>query len=47
MIGISYEECVRFMNKEFHSIVRYDRGGKIKILDPIALEKIASEVMRS
>jgi CRP/FNR family transcriptional regulator, cyclic AMP receptor protein len=47
MIGISYEECVRFMNKNFSSIISYDRGGKIHILDPIALEKIASEEMDS
>lgn len=46
-IGISYEECVRFMNKNLSSIVSYDRGGTIHILDPIALEKIASEVMES
>jgi CRP/FNR family transcriptional regulator, cyclic AMP receptor protein len=47
MIGISYEECVRFMNKNFQSIIRYDRGGTIHILDPIALEKIASEAIES
>lgn len=40
-IGITYEECVRLI-KSLKSVVAYSRGGKITILDPEALEAVAS-----
>lgn len=40
-IGITYEECSRLM-KGLQRTVRYERGGKILILDGDALEAIAS-----
>jgi CRP-like cAMP-binding protein len=40
-IGITYEECVRLF-KKIKSIVSYNRGGKITVLDWEKLEAIAS-----
>ncbi|MGJ3246413.1 MAG: Crp/Fnr family transcriptional regulator [Elainellaceae cyanobacterium] len=40
-IGITYEECVRLF-KSLKSVVDYQRGGHIQILDLEALEAIAS-----
>lgn len=40
-IGITYEECVRLI-RGLKSVIRYKRGGKITIIDPKALNKIAS-----
>ena len=40
-IGITYEECVRLI-RGLKSVIRYKRGGKITIIDPKALDKIAS-----
>jgi CRP-like cAMP-binding protein len=39
-IGITYEECVRLF-KQFHSVLSYQRGGKITVLDWQQLEAIA------
>ncbi|AFY65031.1 Crp/Fnr family transcriptional regulator [Geitlerinema sp. PCC 7407] len=39
-IGITYEECVRLI-KRLQAVVRYQRGGKIQILDLAVLEAIA------
>ncbi|HEY9726370.1 MAG TPA: Crp/Fnr family transcriptional regulator [Chroococcales cyanobacterium] len=40
-IGITYEECVRLF-RSIQSVVSYSRGGKITLLDPKALDAIAS-----
>ncbi|QDL10342.1 Crp/Fnr family transcriptional regulator [Brasilonema octagenarum UFV-E1] len=40
-IGITYEECVRFM-KSLKSVIAYSRGGKITILDAKKLEEVAA-----
>lgn len=40
-IGITYEECVRLMNKDLRAIVSYQRGGTITILDAAALDAIS------
>ncbi|NJK65349.1 MAG: Crp/Fnr family transcriptional regulator [Microcoleus sp. SU_5_3] len=40
-IGITYEECVRLF-KKIKSVVSYNRGGKITVLDWKKLEAIAS-----
>lgn len=42
-IGITYEECVRLVNRDLKHVIRYERGGKITILDAIALENLASQ----
>lgn len=42
-IGITYEECVRLF-KSLRSVLAYGRGGKITVLDPKALEVIATGV---
>lgn len=39
-IGITYEECVRLF-KQLHGVVSYRRGGKITIIDQLALNAIA------
>lgn len=39
-IGITYEESVRLF-KQLHGIVSYRRGGKIMVIDELALTKIA------
>jgi CRP-like cAMP-binding protein len=40
-IGITYEECVRLIGS-LKSVLIYKRGGKITVLNPKALDKIAS-----
>ncbi len=40
-IGITYEECVRLF-KQLQSVIAYDRGGKILLLDRVKLDAIAS-----
>lgn len=40
-IGITYEECVRLF-KQLQSVVSYQRGGKITVLNPARLEAIAA-----
>jgi len=42
-VGITYEECARLVKKDLGTIVSYQRGGKIAILDATALEAIATE----
>jgi CRP/FNR family transcriptional regulator, cyclic AMP receptor protein len=39
-IGITYEECVRLF-KQLHEVVSYHRGGRIILLDPDQLARIA------
>ncbi|MBR8832550.1 MAG: hypothetical protein DSM106950_00520 [Stigonema ocellatum SAG 48.90 = DSM 106950] len=39
-IGITYEECVRLFN-QIQTIVTYQRGGKILVLDRLTLDAIA------
>ncbi|WP_299489028.1 Crp/Fnr family transcriptional regulator [Acaryochloris sp. IP29b_bin.137] len=41
-IGITYEETVRLMGQKLNPILAYQRGGRITILDAIALDAIAS-----
>ena len=38
MVGISYEESVRLVNKELNGLVKYERGGTITIKDAAALQ---------
>ena len=42
MIGITYEECVRLVNKELHEILTYQRGGIITLQDEAALVALIS-----
>lgn len=43
MIGITYEECVRLVNKRLNTMVEYSRGGVITILDAGGLGAIAAD----
>ena len=45
MVGITYEECVRIMKKDFQDAIMYQRGGQITITDLAALEQIISGVV--
>jgi CRP-like cAMP-binding protein len=40
-IGITYEECVRLF-KQIQTVVTYQRGGKIVVLDRAKLDAIAN-----
>lgn len=44
MVGISYEESVRLVNKELQGLVQYERGGTITIKDAVALRAQMAQI---
>ena len=44
MIGITYEECVRLMNKDLNAYIIYRRGGKITIKSLVDLEEFLMQI---
>lgn len=42
MVGISYEECIRLVNKEIKPAIDYDRGGVITIRDLAMLTSLVA-----